>query len=284
MSLSAQAMFTFAPPNNFNLLDDPNKPGNITEQQFNTIVNSIVAIWQPIAKAHGAVLTADANWKDSTVNAYAEEKGNSWMVHFFGGLARRPEITPDGFALVVCHELGHHFGGYYFYGDKEWAAAEGQADYFATQMCGRHIFANLQNNIRFLTPNAPEPVKENCTAVWGKDPKAVAECARISAASLSLATLLAKLGNSPAPHFETPDKSQVSQTNVAHPAAQCRLDTYFAGALCSVTLPPDQTPGRGNPAGNNSKDSEAQAYKFSCAQNAFKVGFRPRCWFKPQLF
>ena len=31
--------------------------------------------------------------------------------------------------------------------------------------------------------------------------------------------------------FDTPDQTVVSATN-HHPAPQCRLDTYFAGAVC----------------------------------------------------
>ena len=29
----------------------------------------------------------------------------------FGGLAGHETITTDAFALVACHELGHHIGG-----------------------------------------------------------------------------------------------------------------------------------------------------------------------------
>ena len=66
----------------------------------------------------------------------------------YGGLARRAEVTEDGFAMVLCHELGHHVslygapgslppdptctecrlryvpGGYGEIGDKEYLAAE----------------------------------------------------------------------------------------------------------------------------------------------------------------
>ena len=65
---------------------------------------------------------------------------NFYKVIMFGGLARRPEITADGFLLVVCHELGHHLAGYPFIDD--WAANEGQADYFATQSCTKNIWQN----------------------------------------------------------------------------------------------------------------------------------------------
>jgi hypothetical protein len=100
------------PPNNFNIYDDPSKIANITEQQFNTICDQVVALWQPLAELHHAKLVVNKLWKDSTVNASAEQRGNTWILNMYGGLARRPEISQDGFALVVCHELGHHIGGH----------------------------------------------------------------------------------------------------------------------------------------------------------------------------
>src|SRR6478609_9034269 len=69
-------------------------------------------------------------------------KSTTYRVHMYGGLARRPEVTPDGFTLVVCHEVGHHFGGYPFVRDAYWAANDGQADYFSTLACARRLWQN----------------------------------------------------------------------------------------------------------------------------------------------
>ena len=47
-------------------------------------------------------------WKNDTVNANAQQRGRNWIVNMYGGLARRPEIFFRRFAMVLCHELGHH--------------------------------------------------------------------------------------------------------------------------------------------------------------------------------
>ncbi len=281
---NSQSQARCFPPNDFYKYDNINGPSNINEQQFNQIIDAVMAIWEPIAKSHGATLVAEKNWKDSTVNAYADQSGNRWSVAMFGGLARRPEVTPDGFALVVCHELGHHFGGYFFYGQREWAAAEGQADYFATDVCAKRVFAkfNKQNpRYRFIAPGS---IKEKCDQAW-KTPALQELCYRSSAGGQSLANLLAALEGAPLPNVQTPDPSQVSRSNTEHPHAQCRLDTFFNGALCTAPFDLNVIPGKGLPTGNNSKEAEAAAFKVSCSvPGGFTLGLRPGCWFRQQLF
>lgn len=273
---------SFMPENRLNLRDNPNRIANITEEQFNQIIDDIMKLYVPIAKAHGAELVVDKNWKDNTVNAYASQSGKTWKVAMFGGLARRPEVTPDGFAMVVCHELGHHFGGYAFYG-SDWASSEGNSDYFATQTCAKMIWGNQQPlNRRWARfDDTPASVKEKCAAAW-KDENARGWCHRTAIAGLSLANLLAALeGGGKAPKFETPDPSTVNRTSTTHPHAQCRLDTYFQGALCTKIYDPKVIPGRGNSSGQSSAAAETVSAQYSCyAQEKFQIGIRPSCWFK----
>ena len=141
-AFTIKASATILPPNNLHIYDNVNKIANIDEKLFNQIIDAIVDQWKPLAALHGATLTVDKKWNDGTVNAYAQQNGNVWNVAMFGGLARRPEVTPDGFALVVCHELGHHFGGYFFYGATHWASAEGEADYFAHKLALKKCSVN----------------------------------------------------------------------------------------------------------------------------------------------
>ena len=281
LSLSAGA--TILPPNDLYLEDNLfTEDANINEQSFNKIIDDIIAIYKPLVAAHGAVLSTNSMWTNSTVNASAQQTGNSWVINMYGGLARRAEVTPDGFAMVVCHELGHHLAGFPFYGNADWAASEGQSDYFATQSCARKIWANdLVGNAE--ARNAVHPIaKAKCDATWST----VAEqnfCYRTAMAGYSLAHLLSALGGTTA-SFETPDASQVSSTSVSHPEGQCRLDTYFSGALCIETFDPGIIPGKGHPAGQTSQDAEIVAASYSCTTAAFhNVGFRPRCWFKPEV-
>ena len=288
--LIAGAMFaktanaSILPPNNLHLQDNLYSLANMTEQDFNRIINSIMNIYKPIVAAKGATLKSNNLWSDATVNASAQQVGNNWIVNMYGGLARRAEVTADGFAMVVCHELGHHLGGFPFYGDTDWAASEGQSDYFATQSCSREIWKNeLAENARFRSL-VGDYEKSKCDAMWSKTEDQDL-CYRTAAAGQSLATLLGALrsGSTP-PRFDTPDPRKVSSTYTGHPDAQCRLDTYFSGALCPVSFDRNIIPGRSTTGGQTSQAAELKASASSCMTAAgYAGGVRPLCWFKPKL-
>lgn len=288
--LIAGAMFaqsanaSILPPNNLHLQDNLYSLANMTEQDFNKIINSIMNIYRPLVAAKGATLKSNNLWTDPTVNASAQQVGNNWIINMYGGLARRAEVTPDGFAMVVCHELGHHLGGFPFYGDTDWAASEGQSDYFATQSCAREIWKTETNeNARYRSlVGAYE--KSKCDATWNKTEDQDL-CYRTAAAGQSLATLLGALrsGSTP-PRFDTPDPRRVTSTYTGHPEAQCRLDTYFSGALCPVSFDRNVIPARNTSGGQTSQAAELKASNSSCMTAAgYASGVRPLCWYKPKL-
>ena len=270
------------PKNNLHLEDDiHSKDANMDEVTFNQIIDKIAEFYKPIIKSHGAELVVKKNWKDGTVNAYAVQSGKEWQIHMFGGLARRPEVTPDGFALVVCHELGHHLAGYPHKGDTYWAATEGQSDYFATQACAKAGWGGSTKKNSKFRKEVSEVAKDECDLTFKGD-KERALCYREAEAGKSLATLLAVLGGSKLPEFDTPDISKVSKTNPNHPAAQCRLDTYFHGALCTEAFDHHVIPGKSPSGGQDSLKAEEHAAQYSCmSAEGYEVGYRPRCWFKP---
>lgn len=244
---------------------------NIDEAQFNEVIDSVEAVYAPIVSAMGGKLNVERNWDDGTVNAYASRSGGKWNVAMFGGLARHTAITPDGFALVVCHEVGHHIGGApkkasFF---STWASNEGQADYFATLKCLRRVFRNDNNTEIVSKMNIPQAVVQACSEQFNNLEDQVL-CQRGSMAGHSTASLFQALRNqTDAPKFDTPDSKIVSKTDDAHPATQCRLDTYFAGATCDLLDSQDV----------DQKDEEAG----TCYRaNGDKVGVRPLCWFKPK--
>lgn len=272
------------PKNALFLFDDENA-GNITEADFNQIIDGVITYFRPFVELHQAKLSCNKHWKDKTVNAFASQSGNKWTVDMFGGLARRPEVTADGFAMVVCHELGHHLGGFAFYQgeEDEWAAAEGQADYYASQACARALWkADKAGNAK-ARETVDAVAKAACDNTWKSEDEQNL-CYRIALGGQSLANLLAVLGGSDAPKFDTPDQSKVTQTETAHPAAQCRLDTYFQGGLCTRDFDLNVIPGRSHPDGQQSAGAERDAAKASCfVAEGFTVGARPACWFKESI-
>ena len=190
----------------------------------------------------------------------------------FGGLARHEAITKDGFATVVCHELGHHLGGApkksSWYGSS-WASNEGQADYFGTMKCLRK-YMEKDNNFRIVKKlRVPALVTKKCAANFSHAAdKAI--CQRISMAGLSLGTLFKDLRKLPNDlSFSTPDTKVVTKTSHNHPAPQCRLDTYFAGAICDKD--------------HYSDVSDSDANVGICSrEEGKKDGIRQLCWYKPQ--
>jgi hypothetical protein len=267
----------FLPRNNFyipvrqTVLDARGNPvgGGITEVEFNGVIDSVLKVYQPIVKTMGGNLVVKRNWTDGTVNAYADRNDGNWNLNMFGGLARAKETTIDGFLLVMCHELGHQIGGAPKFKDpaSAWAGVEGTADYWSTLKCARRVLQGQANLKALPALNAPDSVRIACRASFSVTNDA-AICIRTSMAGLALANLLATLGGEKTPDFATPDKSVVTSTFEEHPAAQCRLDTYYAAALCQVPFAADV--------------SQTDALLNTCSQEkGATVGFRPRCWYAP---
>lgn len=262
-------------------------PANINETEFNAALAAIEQAYGPVVALHGGKLRLNGSWKNEKLNAAATQSGGSWIVEITGGLARRPELTRDGFTLIACHEVGHHLGGFPFdarggFGGV-WAAAEGQADYFSTQICARKLWKNdLELNRGFRDSTSPF-VRNACDVVWSTAEEQDL-CYRVSAAIESMTRLMAVLTKKPVPQFETPDPAVVPKTSTEHPAVQCRLDTTWAGTLCAVTGEESLIPGKRAAGGKDGLDAEREAAMNSCLEVAYyQHGRRPLCWFKPRL-
>ncbi|MCM2282432.1 MAG: hypothetical protein NDI61_11380 [Bdellovibrionaceae bacterium] len=248
------------------------RAGGISEQEFNSILDRIQALYDPEVNARGATLSIARNWESGTVNASAMRNGRNWLISMYGGLARHPAVTADGFALVACHEMGHHLGGAPKIGPifgpaRKWASNEGAADYYSTLKCMRRLFEH-DDNEKILSQMELDPaVVQTCQEQHPSRSEQLL-CIRGAMAGLSVSGMFSDLSKSRGVSFTTPDPAQVRKTNHRHPAAQCRLDTYYAGALCAV----------GVEEAMNDRDYRPG----SCAdQNVHKLGLRPRCWFKP---
>lgn len=242
------------------------------EKMFNDVIDKVEKIYAPIITQMGGNLKIERKWEDGTVNAYAQRSGRTWKVSMFGGLARHTAITPDGFALVVCHEIGHHIGGAPKKGGwfgSGWASNEGQSDYFATAKCLRKTFREEDNTAILANMEVPKAVIEKCAEQFTElvDQQI---CQRGAMAGMSTAKLFQDLrSQSTAPDFVTPDTNEVSKTNHNHPDTQCRLDTYYAGALCNVSDMVDV-------------DQKDEAVGVCYRASGDATGVRPLCWFKPE--
>jgi hypothetical protein len=264
------------PQNHLYIPADMKMQSGVTESEFNEAIDDLEKIYGPIFKnEYNAELVVERKWDDGTVNAYAFRRGNKWHVAMFGGLARHPETTQDGFSAVVCHEIGHHIGG----APKKagwintWASNEGQSDYFATAKCLKILFEE-QEQRTLQVYRAPMQDEEEKTAKLLCDTLHPLEleaaiCYRGALAGKSLARLLGSLRGTTDLSFSTPDPAVVSKTDDNHPKAQCRMDTYLQGALCDKD--------------KYERPSQSDAAVSYCMRSdGYQEGVRPLCWYKPE--
>jgi len=243
----------------------------ITEAEFNGVLDKIQKVFDPIIQAKGGVLQINRKWDDGTVNAYAEQVGNSYQINMFGGLARYNTMTVDGFMLVACHELGHHLGGKpkmsSFFGGSSWAAVEGQADYFGTAKCMKRMFLSMSSTDLNDFKNDNQTAADTCSKLYS-DATDRLICERDTAAGIVLGNILSNLSSTGVVTLETPSTEVYAGIDEKHPKAQCRLDTYFGGSICTVPYSTDF--------------SETNQLTGACTKTAgFTQGLRPVCWFNP---
>lgn len=240
---------------------------SISEAEYNSTLKLLEQHFSDYVRSKGGKLIMTPLWFATLMNATATRTGpgkTNWNVNMSGALARHPLMTVDAFVIATCHELGHHVGGAPL-AVGEWFTAEGQADYWATVKCARRVWRQ-DDNISLITGRpVPAIVTTRCKKIW-ESLQDQALCTRIA---LAAQVTVEVLGNLRSPvSFETPDPLLVKTMNYGYPSAQCRLDTYFQGALCSRNLDDDVSNG-----------SSSQGY---CTKvDGFTTGTRPRCWYYP---
>lgn len=243
--------------------------GGLTQVQFNDVISKVESVYAPVISNLGAQLVIDRLWSETNVNALAKRDAPKvWTVQMFGGLARHQTITEDGFALVLCHELGHHIGG----APKKrtslsaWATSEGQSDYFATLKCLREIFLTQDNAAAVRKLSAPAELIAACKKAFTKDDVNI--CIRSGMAGASVANLFSSMESSKLASFNTPDLTVVTSNVDSHPKTQCRLDTFFQGSICNKS--------------SNEDVSQSDEIQGTChGVTGHTSGLRPRCWHKP---
>ena len=270
----------FAPENTLNIpVDDQKsgskKTGGLDEVAFNKVIDRVMALYNADVTSKGGKLQVNRLWTDGTVNASASRTGDVWTVNMYGGLARFPTLNFDGFTIVMCHELGHHLGGFPRIGTR-WASNEGQADYFAAMKCFRRVNEHDDNAAIVAALHVPAVVTTRCATQF-KSQAEINLCERSAMAGMNTSSVLWELSHSglsgifdrsSRPDFNKTDTNVVTTTDNNHPKAQCRLDTMYNASICSVAHSEDF-----------GQDSPIIG---SCAEEkGDTMGNRPHCWYKP---
>ncbi|OQW46922.1 MAG: hypothetical protein A4S09_03175, partial [Proteobacteria bacterium SG_bin7] len=251
------------PANNLSIPANNLIQTGISKDEFDLILNKIEQVYTPIVTNLGAKLRVNRRWDDNAVDANAMRFGTTWVVNMYGGMARHRLMDVEGMTMIACHEIGHHVGGF---PRDSWYSGEGQADYYGALKCLRKVWANDDNLSIVAKLPVPSSVGQKCLSQF-KTQADVAICMRGAMANLSMARVLAELRGESTPDFETPSKTVVTATVLGHTHSQCRLDTGYAGSLCSV----DQT----------IDVSDADPNVGVCSRKAgISVGVRPLCWYR----
>lgn len=247
-------------------------PGSgLTEQQYFEAIAKVKAIYDPIIQAKGGILDFPAElWKNNDVNGTVNRHADGrWTVEVFGGYARHRLATLDSLYFIICHELGHHLGETIYYADEySWASGEGQADYYSTTKCMRHILEKEDNESYLKTISYPLSVLDKCERQFSNRSDQLI-CIRGAMAGHDMTNIWDN--GRPTFSFDTPSQKVTQSTYIYHPDNQCRIDTYLQGALCEVvaTVEPDKSDYR---IGNcNTSTGHA-------------IGARPACWFNENDF
>ena len=249
--------------------DDVNEDSNISKKEFNKILDTVKKVYGPIFKSQRMNFRIESQWEDKQVNAFAGTRGTDRYILLYGGYARHKMMTKDAYLSVVCHEIGHHLGGFPKKNAHTWSSSEGQADYFSTLKCMKEVLRDDEDNKESaLALDRPDEVKKQCRFQYANTNDYYI-CLRSSKAAEEHGKVIDDLdskGASSDVSLLTPSNYVVSDSNLKHPDAQCRVDTKYQGALCNVST-------------KIALDDLDEAIG-TCTFNNFNIlGNRPACWF-----
>jgi hypothetical protein len=233
-------LYAALPENELHKGDNTKATWNISEPEFWELIDYVYKIYKPIfngvksIKGEPVYWWFESDWNSPINNMYAEMKKvppwnwNAWVIKVHGGLARRVQLTKDGFLLAMCHDIGHFLAGYPHMNYLEYSI-EGQADYYATHVCARKIFGAMEKKNKLVRNNLKvELCDKNFDTVYEQN-----VCYRSYFAAKSLAETIWTLnGETRVPDPDIKDNYETKLTLELHTPTQCRLDTYIAGILC----------------------------------------------------
>lgn len=260
--------------------------GGISQSQLQAVLDRVSNVFVPEFESRGYTLSIRTLWADSEVNAYANmgrNDPNDRFVTIQGGLARYGSISEDAIAIVTCHEIGHHIGGNPNLASQRYPmSSEGQADYFATAKCFRQLFTLAENEAWYKTVSVKPALEAACGKTLNSREDSLS-CIRSTMAAETLMENFRQLLIEEAlkrgrrlkvdPYdISTPSTLTVRSTIVYdYPDDQCRLDTYYQGSMCDVSV--------------NNKLTFTSTQDGACTvRKKYSDGVRPRCWFNEDNF
>lgn len=201
---------------------------------------------------------------NQSTSASADHLFQELKVVVNSGLLSSPRLSPDGLRMIICHELGHLFGGAprknvpmewegpVAHDGMSFLSSEGQADYYAGLSCFKELVKLAEGDD--IQPADASRVGSNLKAKCGEDQL----CLRGALAGVDFLNL----------NFDFPISCEVKDEEVtpvlirdSYPGRQCRLDTIVNASACN--------------------DLQSLSLDFSDAtKNECESNRRPLCWYK----
>ncbi len=203
--------------------------------------------------------------RDMDFQAFADrERPGEFSVKISKGVRYHQLMTEDAYALIACHEIGHHMGGLPLQRASSWATVEGEADYFANLKCMRRYFESLAP-LDLFSVQVGLPYAAYCEMSYSRLSD-MQICGRSMQAAQIMGEIIAdNHGETRPPSLNLSDATIVGSTRDDHPSTQCRLDTYGKAALCGV------------PWGENLSGTDLM--RGVCHVGRDPAHSRPTCWF-----
>lgn len=186
----------------------------LPKSRFNAVIQILEDEFQNLAEASGRKLEFLTDYDEEWAQAFAR-RWETDQVIVYGGASGLNGGSEDSFALLLCHEVGHLYGGGPWGDDHNKLSLEGQADYWSTMECFKRVVNKL--TVRKASDSSLKYCKSDVV------------CARTIDAALVVTAFYADNRNLVHPKIDTPDMSIAESMNRTHPLPQCRLDTLRAG-------------------------------------------------------
>lgn len=202
----------------------------VTESELNSTFEIFEELYADDLPVGDVLLFNDSNggtvnWLDYDIYRaayhYSDGKHFIWV---FGGLINAEFMSVDGLALILCHELGHGFGGPPY--KTSGSSTEGQSDYYGAGECLTQFFKATPRNLSHIEES--HPARDLCEGAINFD-----LCLRkLAAIDVQRQAFLTLEGVATA--YDTYDPTialSTSREDTFYPSQQCRIDTYVAAAL-----------------------------------------------------
>jgi hypothetical protein len=186
----------------------------LPRKTFERVINLFETKFSPLARASGRELVFMTDYEEDWAQAFAR-RWETDQVIVYGGIAALNNGSEDTFALILCHETGHLYGGRPFSDEFNKLSLEGQADYWGAGECLPQILPSL--SVRTPSQGSMKFCEGQIT------------CARAVDAFLAVTAHFADNRSLPHPRPSTPDTQVVESNLRTHSTPQCRLDTMIAG-------------------------------------------------------